>query len=88
MKNYTSRLDLFGRVYDQVGSFRDQDGSVYLVFERRRFKLFRERIILRRELLEETRSSEFPSSTLYTPKLKHRLSIQGQTVGTASNSPT
>jgi hypothetical protein len=69
MKAYNSRLDLFGRIYNQTGSFQDHDGNVHLVFERRRFKLFRERVILRRELLEE-KESELPGSTLYIPKLK------------------
>ncbi|MCR6692781.1 MAG: hypothetical protein MRT15_10340 [archaeon YNP-LCB-003-016] len=75
LKEYEdSLLDLFGRFYRQIGSFQDQDGNVYLVFERRRFKLFRERVILRRELLEE-KESKLPGSTLYIPKLKNKLKL-------------
>jgi hypothetical protein len=74
MKAYNSRLDLFGRIYNQTGSFQDHDGNIYLVFERRRFKIFRERVILRRELLEE-KESELPGSILYIPKLKNKLKL-------------
>jgi hypothetical protein len=75
LKEYEgSLLDLFGRLYRQTGSFQDQDGNVYLVFERRRFKIFRERVILRRELLEE-KESELPGSILYIPKLKSKLKL-------------
>jgi hypothetical protein len=61
-------------LYRQIGSFQDQDGNVYLVFERRRFKLFRERVILRRELLEK-KESELLGSILYVPKLKNKLKL-------------
>jgi hypothetical protein len=74
LKEYSSLLDLFGRLYRQTGSFQDQDGNVYLVFERRRLKLFRERVILRRELLEE-KESKLSGSTLYIPKLKNKLKL-------------
>jgi hypothetical protein len=74
MKAYNSRLDLFGRIYNQTGSFQDHDGNVYLVFERRRFKIFRERVILRRELLEEAPlHPETHTLHLYPPTLRSPL---------------
>jgi hypothetical protein len=64
-----SLLDWFGKLYRQAGSLRDQDGNVYLVFERSRLKLFKERIVLRMDWLEPKVLGHL--GTIYAPRLKH-----------------
>jgi hypothetical protein len=64
-----SFLNWFGKLYRQIESFQDQNGNIYLVFERSRFKFFKERIVLRRDWLEGKILGHL--GTIYVPKLKH-----------------
>jgi hypothetical protein len=68
-----SLLDWFGKIYRQTGSFKDQDGNVYLIFERSRFWFFKERIVLRTDWLEvkKTAGKGPYEQLIYVPKLKH-----------------
>jgi hypothetical protein len=67
-----SYLLWFDGLYYQTKSFQDQDGNIYLEFERTKFWFLKRRIVLRKDLLQKMQQpllQEMGYLEIYLPKL-------------------